>query len=380
MIINPFEVQLVKQEEQPRDNDVLLEIVEELSKRHAEQVNAVYEGRVPKESLLPEIERIKAEKKSAHVPSRLVLDSLFGYGILEPFLSDSEITDVLVNRFDCIYIKRRGVKIRVPLSFGSERNLYNYCHKVAAMNGKRLNENTAEVVVTDRDRNLRIVITIKPIAASSPFIVIRKPSTGKSLEQLVREGMLSAPQAEYLRQKVRERKTIIIAGKGGSGKTTLLSALLREVPPTERVHLIQETYEIAPQHPDTICTLIRLTENPQLKSYTLFDLTRDSLLMSLDRIVIGEMKDREAFDFFNAIFTGHTGSMATVHSNSAEETIPRLMLLMKRGSDLSPEILQEILYSSLDIIIYLANYRLQQIRTIENEGGKVRYLTPAIPS
>ena len=379
MLINPFEIRLTGDKLRPTE-DLLVDIVEELSKRNSDLVNAIYEGRTPKESLLPEIDRIKAEKKASAIPSRLVLDSLFGYGILEPFLNDPEITDVMVNRFDCIYIKRRGIKIKIPLSFGSEHGLYNYCHKIAVMNGKRLNENAAEVVVTDRERTLRIVISIKPVAASSPFVVIRKPSTGKTLEELVAQGMLSFPQSEYLRQKVRERKTIVIAGKGGSGKTTLMAALMKEIPPTERVHLIQETYEIAPQHPDTICTLIRNTDNKQLKSYSLFDLTRDSLLMSLDRIVIGEMKDREAFDFFNAIYTGHTGSMATVHSNSAEETIPRLMLLMKRGSDLDPEILQEILYSSLDMVIYLASYRIRQIRAIQNEGGRAKYLTPSIPS
>lgn len=380
MIINPFKTRLSKTKTYA-DADILVQIIEALSFRVPDLINATYEGRAGKEALLPEIEKIKAEKGAAAMPARFVLDSLFGYGLLEPYLGDPEVTDVLVNRYDCVYIKRKGVKIRLPISFGTERALYNYCQKIAAMNGRRLNENTAEVVVTDRERNLRIVLSIKPVAVTSPFIAIRKPATTKTLEELVADNMLCRREAAYLAQAVRNRKSIIIAGQGGSGKTTLLSALLKEIPVTERVHLIQETFEINPNHPDMLCTLIRQTEAQGLKTYTLFDLTRDSLLLSLDRIVIGEMKDREAFDFFNAVYTGHAGSMATVHANSAEETIPRLMLLMKRGSDLDPEILQEILYASLDLVIYLSYYKVQEIRLVEQvEGGGVRYLNPLLAS
>jgi pilus assembly protein CpaF len=185
---------------------------------------------------------------------------------------------------------------------------------------------------------------------------------------LERAGMFDSATKERLRRYVKDSKTIIIAGKGGSGKTTLLGALINEVPLSQRCILIQETMEIMPKHPDIIVQLVRISDNPEIKSYTLFDLTKHALLMSLDRIFIGEMKDREAFDFFNAVYTGHRGSMATLHANSAGEVVNRLLQLMSRANvDLREETLRDMLYSSLDAVIFLENFKVKEIMEISKE-------------
>jgi pilus assembly protein CpaF len=176
---------------------------------------------------------------------------------------------------------------------------------------------------------------------------------------------LTSAESEQLRDHVLNRRTIIIAGRGGSGKTTLLGALIDTVPGTERGILIQETYEIKPRHPDIVSKLIHISDTPGIKDYTLFELTRNALLMSVDRIFIGELKDRETMDFFNAIYTGHRGSMATVHANSASEVVNRLILLMKRsGTDIPVSDLREMLLASLDVVVYMDDYRVVDIQKI----------------
>jgi len=285
---------------------------------------------------------------------------------LESYIQNNEISDILINTPNMAFIKTKGVKKRINIDFGNNQRLLAYCRKVAAICGGRINENESEVILTDRKRNLRIVISIEPINIGSPCISIRKPTTGFLLSDLMIVGMIDEALYSHLKESIAARDTIVIAGKGGSGKTTLLGALINEVPIGERGLLIQETNEIAVLHPDVISQLIKISAVEGNKDYTLFDLTRFGLLMSLDRMFIGELKDREAFDFFNAVFTGHCGSLASVHSNSAEETVDRLVLLMKRAdTNLSGDYLKELLVSSLNQIIYMQDYKVHEIVRVQ---------------
>lgn len=328
-------------------------------------INQYSNNEISPETLDNEIIAFLAKEQVSKDKLKEIKDILFGYDILQPFIDDPDITDVLVNDPDTIFIKKYGEKIKVDVSFVSEQELIKYCYKIVAMNGGTINQNQAQVVVTDKERNLRIVVSFPPIATKSATISIRKPAASQSLYNLEKAGMFDSDTKEYLKYAVKNKKTIIIAGKGGSGKTTLMGALINEVPLKDRGLLIQETMEIVPKHPDIITQLIRVSDNPEVKDYTLFDLTRFALLMSLDRIFIGEMKDKEAYDFFNAVYTGHKGSMATVHANSADEVINRLLYLMSRADpDMKEDTLREMLQNSLDIIIFLKNYKILEIKEL----------------
>lgn len=371
-LINPFKVESTKLNigfcnELNSATDV---IVDELVMKQPELITGVQEGTKSKRLLEAEIRSIIAEKKLGTGKyddfEKTVFDKLFGYDILEPYLEDPDVSDILVNSRDTIFIKKFGKKMRVPVDFGSEENLVKFCYKVAAMCGGKLDEaSNAEAVLTDRKRNLRIVVSLKPVNVLSPTICIRKPTTGFTLKELIDRGMITPKQEDFFINAVKDRKTIVIAGKGGSGKSTLLGALINEMPLNERGLLIQETFEINPKHPDIVCKLVKLSDNPEMKDYTLFELTKIGLLMSLDRIFIGELKDREAMDFFNAVYTGHTGSMATVHANSAEEVISRLILLMKRsGTDIPVEDLRKMLAASLDLTVFMEDYKVIDIQEV----------------
>lgn len=377
-LINPYKVNVKKL-------DITIESIENstdevvniLVENQADLITQVQEERKSRALLEAEIRKIISERKlavgdyDAFIDS--VFDTLFGYGLLQPYLDDPDVSDILVNSYNNVFIKKFGKKINVPVNFGSEENLVKYCYKIAAMCGGKLDESSnIESVLTDRKRNLRIVISLKPVNVKSPSICIRKPTTGFSLDELVGKGMLTNKQKDYFKKAVLDQKTIVIAGKGGSGKSTLLGALINEVPHSERGLLIQETFEINPKHPDIVCKLVKLSDNPEVKNYSLFELTKIGLLMSMDRIFIGELKDKETMDFFNAVYTGHLGSMATVHANSAREVIKRLILLMKKsGTDIPFEELKNMLASSLDIIVFLKNYKVVEIFEVSEEDVDV---------
>jgi len=360
VLINPYEVDLDK----TQDVDIK-EIADKFTYEKSKVINDYFSNRISESALDNEIIAFLAERKISSEKLKDVKDMLFGYGILQPYIDDPDITDTLVNDPETIFIKKYGNKMKVNKSFKSEQELLKYCQKIVAMNGGTINQNQAQAVVTDKIRNLRIVVSLPPISAKSPTICIRKPSASQSLLNLEKSGMFDGNTRERLKQMVKNYKTIIIAGKGGSGKTTLMGALINEIPLNDRALLIQETMEIVPKHPDIITQLVRISDNPEVKNYTLFDLTRAALLQSLDRIFIGEMKDKEAFDFFNAVYTGHKGSMATIHANSADEVINRLLYLMSRAdSDMKEDTLREMLENSLDVVIFLEKYKIKEIKEL----------------
>lgn len=370
-LINPFKVATGRSIATKKEiNNTANIIVDELVMKQPELITGVQEGTKSKALLEAEIKTIVAEKNlsvgdyDSFISS--VSDTLFGYGLLEPYLNDPDISDILINSRDLVFIKKFGRKLQAPINFGTEENLVKFCYKIAAMCGGKLDEaNNAEAILADRKRHLRIVISLKPVNVLSPTICIRKPTTRFALDELVEKGMLTSEQKDFFIDAVNNRKTIVMAGKGGSGKTTLLGALINEMPLNERGMLIQETFEINPKHPDIVCKLVKLSDNPEVKDYTLFELTKIGLLMSMDRIFIGELKDREAMDFFNAVYTGHTGSMATIHANSTDEVIKRLVLLMKRsGTDISAEDLNDMLLASLDLLVFLEDYKVVDIQEV----------------
>ncbi len=299
---------------------------------------------------------------------------LLGYGPLEPYLADPLITDILGNNKNTWFVKKRGYQIRIPLSFESEQSYLKFLYKVAAAAGGKIDENqNAAAVFTDRQRLMRIVITLGPLGMTSPLIAIRKHAETYTLGQLIQENMLTSEQARLLRNAVENRQTIVIAGRGGSGKTTLMASLIDQVPADERAVLLQETCEIVPRHPNITNKMIRLSDNASVRDYTLFELTKLALLESVDRIFIAELKDREAFDFFNAIYTGHAGSMTTLHSPvkelNPEAVINRLLQLMARAATGIPHReLCSMLEKSLDIIVFMEEFKVLDIVTVKKEG------------
>jgi len=203
---------------------------------------------------------------------------------------------------------------------------------------------------------------------------IRKPPTYKTLTDLIEDGMLTQQQAQQLAALVKERKSIVISGPPSSGKTTLLAALIREIPEHERYAIIQETFEIPRIHPNSFVEVMRTSElQPWLKQYTLFELVKIGLLETLGRVIIGEVKGAETYEWVFAVYSGMNGSMTTVHTNSSQETIPKLLMLMKMANtDLPADFLESVLLSSIDYILYVKGFKLREIYNVKR--GELEYV------
>lgn len=356
MIINPLAI--YKYDNSMQDEGKITEIIEELINRKPDIVLDTTEPYI----LSNDIQQIMLDKKVKGISIQTVLDNMFGYGKCEPYLKDENLTDIVINNKDVSYIRKFGKWQDAPIKFNSEGELREFIKRIVIKNGEKIDENAAEVVCSDRERGLRIVAGFKPLMVESPILSVRKPATNQTLEELEEQGVITNNEVEIFKKAVKNRKAIVIVGQGGSGKTTLLGALLKEIPEGERFLLIQESYEIKCDHKNCISQLVRVTDNPYRKDYTLYDLTKFGLLLSLDRMIIGEIKDKEMFDFTNAIFTGHMGSMATLHAPSADKAIQRMLLLMQRAdTNLTEKYLEELLRSSIDIIVYMEDFKVQEI-------------------
>lgn len=375
MIINPY-AYTVKDEniDETLTEERITEIIEQLLRR---KPGIVLENTDPF-VLVPDIQSIIAELGYTSINPKQVLQNLFQYGPFQDYIEDPEVTDIFINAPDFVAIRKKGKDVKLNINFKSNKRLREFVKRIVIMNGGRINENEAKVIVTDPRYNLRIVATLETISVHSPMLHIRKPPTYKTLPDLVDDEMLTPQQAQQLAAMVKERKSIVISGPPSSGKTTLLAALIREIPQEERYAIIQETFEIPRIHPNSFVEVMRTSElQPWLKQYTLFELVKIGLLETLNRIIIGEVKGPETYEWVFAIYSGMNGSMTTVHTNSSSETIPKLIMLMKMANtDLPADFLRNVLLNSIDYILYVKRFKLREIYNVKR--GELEYAETSV--
>lgn len=292
---------------------------------------------------------------------RKVFDFMFGYGELQKYIQDDDITDIDGTRYDEFSIKKNGLRYRIPVNFGSEKIFDTYCKLVAVRNRGILNENDSHCRVTDEKNRLRINVSIKPRNISSPAISIRKHRLKSyCMDELKSAGMVNGELRHFFLRLAKTDATVIFCGKGAAGKTTLMRAFLNEFPQMERVLVAETDAELFPDKPYCIEQRVKKA-NEGGRPVTLKDLVRDGLTMSLDCYCIGEVVGDEAWEFIKAAFTGHRG-LATLHSESAEDAFSRLLTLCKSGNAGETEkTIKEIMAKSIDVIVYLKAYKVVEI-------------------
>ena len=214
---------------------------------------------------------------------------MFGYGLLQQYVEDEEISDIDGTKYNDFTVTRNGVRQRIDVDFGSEKMLEGYCKLIALRNGGVLNENDSQCRVTDEKRRMRINISIRPRNVSGAAISIRKHRLKSySIEDLVHCGMLTEQTARILRELALSDATILFCGKGAAGKTTLLRAFVNSLPEMERVLIAETDAEIYPEKPCCIEQRIK-KENEGGVKVTLRELVRDGLTMSLDTYCVGKL-------------------------------------------------------------------------------------------
>ncbi len=292
---------------------------------------------------------------------RKVFDFMFGYGELQPYIEEDDITDIDGTRFNQFVIKRHGVRSKIPVNFGNEKIFDTYCKLVSIRNGGILNENDSHCRVTDEKNRLRINVSIKPRNIAGPAISIRKHRRESySLRDLHSLGMLDDNLVLLIRKLALSDASVLFCGKGAAGKTTLMRAFINILPEMERVLIVESDAEVYPDKPYCIEQRMK-KQNEGGRPVTLKDLVKDGLTMSLDTYCVGEITGDEAWEFVKAAFSGHRG-IATTHSESAGDAFARLLTLSK-GAHIgeSEKTINEMLGRSINVIFYLKDFKVVEV-------------------
>ncbi len=281
-----------------------------------------------------------------------VMDETFGLGPLETLLKDPTISDILVNRWDRIYIERKG---RIELSdvrFRDNTHLRQIIDRIVALVGRRIDEvcPMADARLADGSR---VNAIIPPLALDGPAMSIRRfGSKPLQLEDLIRHGAFPPCVMDFLAGAVQARCNIIISGGTGSGKTTLLNCLSRFIPADERVITIEDAAELQLQQPHVVRLETRPANIEGKGEIGQRELVKNCLRMRPDRVIIGECRSGETLDMLQAMNTGHDGSMTTVHANAPRDAVARLeVLVAMSGYDIPIRALRQQISSAINIIV-----------------------------
>ncbi len=283
-----------------------------------------------------------------------ILDEILGLGPLEPLLRDAEISDILINGYETIWVEKKGRLQRVDSGFQDDNHLLQIIDRIVSAVGRRIDETNPMVDARLPDGS-RFNAIIPPLALDGPAVSIRRFGTVPiNPEDLIAFGSVPRPMMELLKGCVRAKLNIVISGGTGSGKTTLLNVMSSFIPDGERIVTIEDAAELQLQQSH----VVRLeTRPPNLEGkgeVTARDLVKNSLRMRPYRVILGEIRGGEAIDMLQAMNTGHEGSMGTVHSNSTRDALSRFETMIGMGMpNLSDKNIRELLARAVDLVIQL---------------------------
>lgn len=282
----------------------------------------------------------------------LILNESAGYGPLEPLLADPEVTEIAVNGPDEVYVEKDGRLSLTAVRFKDAQHIRHIIDRIIAPIGRRIDESSPMVDARLADGS-RVNAVIPPISLSGPVLTIRKfrrdPFT---LAELVERQSLCAAMAAFLRAAVQGKLNILISGGTGSGKTTLLSAVAGCIPEGERLIIIEDMAELRLHRRGALYMEARPANVEGRGEITIRHLVRNALRMRPDRIIVGEVRGREALDMLQAMNTGHEGSLTTLHANSPQDAFSRLeAMVIMAGSGLSVNVIREHLVGALDLVV-----------------------------
>ena len=285
-------------------------------------------------------------------------DEILGHGPLEPYLRDPEVSEIMVNGYDQVYVERSGRLYPVEAAFADESHLRRTIDKIVARVGRRVDEASPMVDARLPDGS-RVNAVVPPLAVDGSLLTIRKFSADPfGVEDLIRFGTLTAPTAELLRACVRGHLNILISGGTGSGKTSTLNVLSSFVPADERIITVEDAAELQLRQQHVLRLEARPANIEGRGAVSIRDLIRNTLRMRPDRIIIGEVRDGAALDVLQAMNTGHDGSITTVHSNGPRDSIARMeTMVLMAGVDLPQRAIREQLASAINLIVHQARLK-----------------------
>ena len=284
-----------------------------------------------------------------------ILDEILAYGPLEPLLKDHTVSDILVNTYKDIYVERAGKIETTDARFKDDEHLMRIIDKIVSSVGRRIDESSPMVDARLPDGS-RVNAIIPPLALDGPILSIRRFAVNPlELDDLIGFQTLTPEIAGLLKGIVKSRLNVVISGGTGSGKTTLLNVLSRFIPGDERIITIEDAAELQMKQEHVVRLETRPPNIEGKGEVVQRDLVRNSLRMRPDRIIVGEVRGKEAFDMLQAMNTGHDGSLTTIHANSARDALMRLETMVAMASmDIPSEFLRKFIASAINVIIQVS--------------------------
>lgn len=329
--------------------------------------NMIYKvlSRESKEQYMDVKTRVGIGKRIFHSIRRL--------DILQPYLEDPDITEIMANGPDHIYIEKHGKLERTTAAFESKERLEDVIQQIVGSVNRTVNE--AHPIVDARlEDGSRVNAVLAPVALNGPILTIRKfredPIT---MQELIQWGTITEEAAMFLKHLITHRYNVFVCGGTGSGKTTLLNILSNYIPSQERIITIEDAAELQLKSLDNVVTLETRKANVEGKGeISIRDLIRTSLRMRPDRIIVGEIRGAEALDMLQALNTGHEGSLSTGHANSCYDMLARIESMVLQGVNYPLDAIRQQIASAIDIMVYV-HHRADGRRVLEEISQIIGY-------
>lgn len=296
-----------------------------------------------------------------------VFESIRGLGVLGQIINDPDITEVMINGYQDIFVEKAGRLFKLDNQFESRRELEIIITKFVSKAGRAVNE-SEPIVDTRLEDGSRVNVVMPPVALNGPIVTIRRfPKEAMTVEKLIAYGSITPEVAGVLELLVRAKYNIFVSGGTGSGKTTFLNALSNFIPKDERIITIEDSAELQIRNIDNIVRLETKNAGPDgTGAITIRDLIKSALRMRPERVIVGEVRGAEALDMLQAMNTGHDGSLSTGHANSTQDMLSRLETMVLQGAAGLPlEAIRQQIASAVDIIIHLSRLRDKSRKTME---------------
>lgn len=308
--------------------------------------------------LIHEKLQLKLNARELSLVHAIVMDDILGLGPLEQLLADPAVTDILVNGYDKVYIERNGLLRRCMLNFRDDDHLIHVIQRVVNKVGRRIDYSSPYVDARLTDGS-RVNAIIPPLAIDAPSLSIRRFGKRRIyLDYMVKSGSMSLKMASFLSLAVRAKLNIIISGGTGSGKTTLLNAMSWAIDVNERIVTIEDSAELKLEQPHVVRLETRKISAEGRGEVREQHLVKNALRMRPDRIILGEVRGAEAFDMIQAMNTGHSGSMSTIHANSVDEVASRICNMVSMSeAEHTEEVTLKQLSQVLNLIVQVTRMR-----------------------
>lgn len=318
-------------------------------------------------------EYLNIDEKIAAVDK--IYSRIRGFGVIDDLIDDDEISEIMINGYDQIFVEKNGRLYPSSLRFENKKQLEDVVFKMVGKAGREIN--TANPIVDVRlNSGERVNVVIEPIVEKGPIVTIRKfPKKAITGEDLIKTGTVTKIALNFLENLVKTKYNIFISGGTSAGKTTLLNVLTNFIDEKERIVLIEDSAEIRldPKIKNHVSMEVRQANSAGIGKITVRDLIKTSLRMRPERIIVGEVRGAEAIDMLQAMNTGHEGSMSTGHANSAKDMFSRLeTMIMQNYENIPLNAIKEMITTSIEFVVHISRMR-DSTRHITEISEVLRY-------